>query len=51
MSSQAMNLRRCKWNDEQRARSMRGHHRRTKSNRIYGVTYGFPQVIHKGGKP
>lgn len=47
----AMYRRRNKWSDRQFARVMRGHARRMTSNRVYGVTYGFPQLLHKGGKP
>jgi len=46
-----MYRRRYKWGNEKMARKMREHSRRMKSNRHYGVTYGFAQVIHKGRKP
>jgi hypothetical protein len=51
VTAPAMTRRRDKWSDRQYARSMRSHHRRMTSNRQYGVTYGFPQLLHKGRKP
>jgi len=51
MSSPAMINRRNKWSGRKYSLCMLAHHRRLKSNRQYGVTYGVPQLLHKGSKP
>jgi hypothetical protein len=51
MSAPVWGRRRWKWGPQQLAKTQRQRERRWSSNLWYGAAYGFPQVIHKGGKP
>lgn len=46
-----MYRRRWKHGEYQMAKLKRQRDRRWKSNLWYGGSYGFAQLIHKGGKP
>ena len=51
MSRPVMGRRRYKNGAYQWAKIDRSLARRIYAFRVYGVSYGMPQLIHKGGKP